>query len=119
MANNRAFADSRLIPLTPSDGGVAAGDPCLVGQIAGVSMNGGGAVAQTIDTGGAYNLSVKGITTGGGNGAIAEGDILYYVPGDTPKLSKHSDGTNAVRYGYAIDPVGSGATATIRVKLGY
>jgi len=33
------------------------------------------------------------------------------------KLNK--DNTNGVRFGYALAAVSSGATATIRVKLGY
>jgi Uncharacterized conserved protein (DUF2190) len=119
MAGNRTRIRGRQIALVPTDGGVNPGDPCVVGQIPGVSLNGGGAVSQTIDTLGVYNLSVKGITTGGGNAAIAPGDILYYVPGDTPKLSKHSDGAGAVRFGYALQAVLSGATTAIDVRLGY
>jgi len=78
-----------------------------------------GTTTATVATEGVFELSVKGITTGGGNGAVAEGDILYWVPLETPQLSKHSDGTNAKRFGYALEAVDSGATATIKVLVGY
>jgi hypothetical protein len=68
-----------------------------------------------VQTDGVFQLSVKGVD-GGGNAAVAAGDILYYVDADTPKLSKKATGH---RFGYALDAVLSGATTSIRVKVGY
>ena len=69
----------------------------------------------SVHGGGPLHLLVT-IGHGGGNSAVAVGDILYYVNADTPKISKKNTG---VRYGYALQTVGSGSTATIRVLLGY
>jgi hypothetical protein len=62
---------------------------------------------------GCAELSVKGID-GDGNSAVATGDALYYVDGDTPNISKKATG---VLIGHAIGTVGSSATATIEVRL--
>jgi len=120
MATNEVYKEARQIPLTVGASKTAR-DPIIVGQIAGVmltSTGSSGSQVATVATEGVYNLSVEGVTTGGGNGAVAQGDILYYVPARTPKLSKYSDGANAVRYGYALGAVLSGATTTIPVLLG-
>ena len=95
---------------------ITANDPVVVGQVPGVALtstDGNGNV--TIKRSGVYTFSVKGID-GGGNSAVAVGDILYYVSGDTPKLSKKTSG---VRFGYALQTVASAGTSTIRVLLGY
>jgi len=104
-------------PATPAEG-----DPVLVGQIPGVALTNEIADSAdplngktTVKMNGVAKLSVKGID-GGGNSAVAVGDIIYYVTADTPKLSKKATG---VRFGYALETVGSGATATIEVKIGY
>lgn len=94
--------------------GVSAGDPVCIGQLVGVAIvdipnNGTGAVA----TEGVYRLSVKAVD-GAGNSAVAVGDALYYVDADAPKLSKKATG---VLYGYALETIAAGATATIKVKL--
>jgi hypothetical protein len=70
----------------------------------------------TMDFGGVYLLSVKGIDNSG-NAAISAGDIIYYDDATTPKLSADAVGT--IRFGYALEGVGSGSTATIPVKIGY
>lgn len=117
MAKNIVLEDGNQLSLAATDPAVpASGDPVLVGQLPGVSL-----VAEradgttTVKTDGVATLSVKGIDAGG-NSAVAVGDIIYYVAADTPKLSKKATG---VRFGYALEAVTSGATATIRVKLGY
>ena len=98
-------------PATP-----ASGDPVVVGQIPGVALTAERSDGNTtIAVDGTFTLSVKGID-GGGNSAVAVGDILYYVAADTPKISKKNTG---VRFGYAMGTVGLGATATIAVKVGY
>lgn len=96
---------------------VVSGDPIVVGQIPGVALTSSETTTNnvTIKTNGVFNLSVKGID-GGGNSAVAIGDILYHTAADTPPVSKKATG---VRFGYALEAVGSGLTGTIKVKLGY
>lgn len=115
MAINEVYekADT-LYETVPS--GRLSGDPVCVGQIPGVCLidrdvNG----KATITRRGAHTLSVKAIDAGG-NSAVAVGDILYLTEADTPRISKKATG---VRFGYADEAITSGATATIRVILGY
>jgi predicted RecA/RadA family phage recombinase len=117
MAKNRVHAVGTHLSLAASDPTTpASGDPVVVGQLPGVALADEHADGTTsIQTDGVFSLSVKGID-GSGNSAVAVGDIVYYVSGDTPKLSKKATG---VRFGYAMATVGSGATATIAVKIGY
>lgn len=121
MASNQVIAHTKarsLVctnPTTP-----AAGDPVICGQIPGVALtdeadSGPLSGETTVALDGQFNLSVKGVD-GSGNSAVAEGDIIYYVSGDTPKLSKKATG---VRFGYARGTVGSSSTATIAVEIGY
>jgi predicted RecA/RadA family phage recombinase len=93
-----------------------SGDPLIVGQIPGVALVSKNTTdnTTTFARDGSFNLSVKGID-GGGNSAVAIGDAIYYVSGDTPKLSKKNTG---VLFGYALGTVGSGATSTITVDVG-
>jgi predicted RecA/RadA family phage recombinase len=116
MARNIIFEDGTQIAVVATDPTTpASGDPVLVGQIPGVALITEAADGlTTIKTDGVATLSVKG--TNGSNTAIAAGDILYYVTGNTPKLSVTTSG---VRFGYALEAVTSGATSTIRVKIGY
>jgi predicted RecA/RadA family phage recombinase len=121
MAGNQVFAHGEAIsvpatdPVTP-----ASGDPIIYGQLPGVSVTAERADGTTsVRLNGIWNLSVKGVTTAAANSAVAVGDLIYYVPGNTPKLSKAVNDAGAVRFGYALDPVNAGATATIRVKLGW
>lgn len=114
MATNMVHDPGNQLQVALAD--KTSGDPVVVGQLPGVAListNADGNI--TIKTDGVFNLSVKGVD-GSGNKAIAIGDIIYYVDGDTPKLSVKSSG---VRYGYALAAVSSGATKTILVKLGY
>jgi predicted RecA/RadA family phage recombinase len=105
------FAVACTDPTTP-----ASGDPVRYGERPGVALIAEAADGlATVAFQGVFNLSVKGVD-GGGNSAVAEGDILYYVDADTPKLSKKTAGH---RFGYANGTVGSGSTATIPVILGY
>lgn len=116
MAKNIIFEDGDQIavaatnPATP-----ASGDPVILGQLPGVALIAEGSDGlTTIKTNGVATLSVKG--TSGSDAAIAAGDIVYYVSANTPKLSVTTSG---VRFGYALEAVVSGATTTIRVKIGY
>ena len=95
---------------------VTSGAPVVVGQLPAVALTDTNADGNvTVKTDGCFNLSVKGVD-GSGNKAVAIGDIIYYVDGDTPKLSVKSSG---VRFGYALGAVTSGATKTIPIKIGY
>lgn len=118
MATNRAFAAGEALslaathPTTP-----ASGDPVRVGQRPGVALTAERDDGTTsIQFDGVFRLSVKGVD-GSGNAAVAVGDIVYYTDADTPVLSKKTSG--AVRFGYALEAVASGATTTIQVAVGY
>lgn len=94
--------------------GVKSGDPVLVGQLTGVAIADVDTDNKTtVDTEGVYDLSVKAVDASA-NSAVAVGDAIYYVDADTPKLSKKATG---VLFGYALEAITSGATATIEVKL--
>ncbi len=115
MAKNKVqeFVNIHNLPV-PS--GVVSGDPVVVSALPGVAettrdANGN---ADVKHPGGlVYKLSVKGID-GSGNSTVAIGDKLYFVSGDTPKISKKATG---VAFGYALGGVTSGATATIEVLI--
>lgn len=114
MAGNKAFDDGHQLRMAVAST-VDSGDPLVIGGMSGVALtdysaNDGKA---TVDFHGVYDLSVKGVNDAG-NVAVAAGDELYYVAGDTPHLSKKSSG---VFYGYALEAVISAATTTINVKL--
>lgn len=118
MATNQIFKDGDVLsiaatlPATPASGG-----PVLVGQLPGVALTDERSDGTTsIAFKGVFDLSVEGANNAG-NVAVAAGDILYYDTAATVKINK--DNTNGVRFGYALEAVSSGATATIRVKLGY
>ncbi|GAA2346883.1 capsid cement protein [Dactylosporangium salmoneum] len=92
-----------------------AGDPVRWGDKAGVALADKDTKTSktTVKFDGAATIPVKGVN-GGGSSAVAEGDSLYYVDGDTPAVSKKNTGK---LIGYAMAAVGSGATATIEVRL--
>lgn len=128
MAKNVIFEEGDQLsvictqPATP-----ASGDPVLFGDLPGVALTdvgkGGNAATKTsVQFEGVGEFSVKGIN-GSGNSAVAPGDVIYYVAGDTPVLSKKATG---VRFGVAMGKpdqtgnlIASGSTATIRVRIGY
>ncbi len=121
MATNEDFDPGTKLSVACTDPVVpASGDPVLYGQRPGVAQTAERADGTaSVVSQGVFKLSVKGVTTAAAGSAVAEGDILYYVPGNTPKLSKAVGDAGAVRFGYAKGTVGSGATATIPVILGY
>jgi predicted RecA/RadA family phage recombinase len=94
---------------------VKAGDPVVVGAFHGVALTDYSATDGKADIRlkGVFELSVKGVD-GSGNSAVVIGDKIYYVGGDTPKLSKKATGEY---FGIAYGAVTSGATANIPVKL--
>jgi hypothetical protein len=104
--------------VVPSDGGATPNAPARYGTMTGVSLTGTTTIAGDSKATIAFGpvealLSVKGVDAGG-NSAVAVGDKLYYVDADTPKISKKVAGTF---FGYALEAVTSGATATIRVEV--
>jgi len=120
MATNRIFergrqfeADVSGVTGTGTAGLVLSGDPVVIGQLPGVALTTEDADGMaTIQCDGVFDIPVKGETTA--NAAIAVGAIVYF---DTDKLN--ADASNGVRFGYALEGVSSGATSTIRVKVGY
>ena len=74
---------------------------------------GNAATETTVCTKGIFDLSVKGVNAGG-NAAVTVGAKVYYDTATTPKL-----GINAskVPFGYALEAIDSGATATIKVLV--
>lgn len=116
MATNRKFHSGKVLRLTVASP-TETGDPVLIGGMAGVALTDYKAAdgKATVDMGGVYDLSVKAIN-GAGNSAVAEGDALYYVSGDTPVLSKKATG---VFFGYALEAIATGETATIMVRTAY
>ncbi len=121
MAKNRVHLTGRYLSLAATDPATpASGDPVIVGILPGVALTAERTDGTTsIQTDGVFNLSVKGVTTAAGSSAVAIGDLIYYVAGNTPKLSKAVGDAGAVRYGYALGTVAGAATATIPVKVGY
>jgi len=112
MATNRINEEGNNLYLTVGSG-VSSGDPIVVGQIPGVALYDADSDNKAvIQTNGVFDLAVVGETTT--DAAVAVGDILYY---DTDKVNK--DSANGVRFGYALEAVASGATTTIKVKIGY
>lgn len=122
MATNQVFVPGNRLSLAATQPATpASGDPVLVGMIPGIALvdegDGGNATGfTTIQTDGVWDLLVE-AKTGGGNSAVAVGDILYYDSAETIKINK--DVTNGVRYGYALETVTSGSSGVIRVKVGY
>ena len=122
MATNLVMENGRFLgniaPTSPA--APVSGDPVIITSIPGVALTdpgdgGNDAGNVTVDTGGVYDLSVEG-TDGVGNVAIAIGDLVYYNAGASPPLNVNTSG---VRFGYALEAVAGGATATIKVKVGY
>jgi hypothetical protein len=97
--------------------GVVSGDPVLIGTalvgVAETTRDGSGNAIVNFAGNRIWSCSVKGID-GGGNSAVAIGDILYIVMADTPHLSKKATG---VKFGIALGAVTSGSTAVIDVML--
>lgn len=113
MAANRVYEEGKQLAMAVAST-VASGDPVAIGNMTGVALTDYNAVSgkATIDFGGVYNLSVKAVNNAG-NVAVSIGDPIYLVAGDTPVLSKKSVG---VFFGYALEGITSGQTATIMVR---
>jgi len=122
MAKNRIFEDGRYLELNVSavNGSgtgdlVKSGDPGAVGVIPFVALTDEASNLATVDTAGVYDLAVLG-HDGTANAAIAAGDkVVWDNAGGT--LEKTPGSANSVAFGVALEPVSSGATTTIRVKI--
>ena len=121
MAKNLVYNKADRLAVACTDPATpVSGDPVVYGQQPGVCLVSEGADGlATVQFCGVANFPVKGVTTAAAGSAVAEGDVIYYVPGNTPKLSKAAGDTGAVRFGIAMGAVTSGATATIPVRIGY
>lgn len=124
MATNRIFAKGTQLKVAPdlcANATVASGDPVAVGQIPGVALDtADDTVANdgecTVQFDGVFDLEVVGTSDDGTTGAaIGIGDVVYI---DTDG-SLNVDTSNGIRFGYALEAVASGATETIKVKVGY
>lgn len=126
MAKNIIFQDDdrRSVectqPATP-----VSGDPVLFGDIPGIAETDERSDGRTsVNFECTAAISVKGVD-GAGNSAVKAGDVVYYVAGDSPPVSKKNTG---VRFGVVESAPGdaaggtlvaAGATGTIRVRVGY
>lgn len=124
MATNRIFAKGTQLKVAPdlcANATVASGDPVAVGQIPGVALDtADDTVAAsgecTVQFDGVFDLEVVGTSDDGTTGAaIAIGDVVYIDTDGTLNV----DTSNGIRFGYALEAVASGATETIKVKVGY
>ena len=114
MADNLVFDPAFQLSVVCSDPATpASDDPVRCGNLTGLALTDEDSGGYTSVHFGQFvaKLSVKGVD-GSGNSAVAVNDALWYVDADTPKLSKKATG---YFYGFALETVGSGLTATIKV----
>jgi len=129
--------EDELIHPYIADGYVNKGDPVIVcdagvpgtyGNIVGVAFNAGAAAADliAIDTEGIWNLTVY-AEDDNGNRAVEIGDPLYIRAGNLPgaanangtgdgEISKISEATTQVLFGYALGSMVAGGSGRIAVK---
>lgn len=124
MATNIVYDKGEQLSLNVSGvtgsgtaGAMMSGDPGVIGQLPFVALTNEDADGNaTCKFNGVADVSVMGETNADAGSAVAVGDILYFDAADTPRVNKDTTG---VRFGYALEAVASGATSTIRVKIGY
>ena len=92
------------------------------GNLIGVALESYDAAAGciTLDLENAYLMTVKGKDHTGTSRAIAVGDFVYIdTSGSVPEIRSAGAGvpSGKVKFGWAMQPVNSGATAEIAVKL--
>lgn len=93
--------------------GTLSGDPINVGAaLVGIALTDRDSDGKSVVMFGRskkiVTVSVKGVN-GSGNSAVALGDALFFVSGDTPPISKKATG---IPFGIALEAVSSGATDT-------
>lgn len=118
MATNEVFEPVGKLSVPVPDG-TASGDPVLVfDEIPGVALtdegdggNGDNIATVAIAPMWVFDIAVNGADAAA-NAAVAVGDRVYVDGADI-----NVDATNGTFYGWALEAVSSGATATIRVLL--
>lgn len=116
MATNIVFEyGDQLACVVTYPAAPVSGDPVIVGDKPGTAIGDEDSDGETVvKFNGVADHPVKAID-GSGNSAVAVNDVIYYVDGDTPPLSKKATG---VRYGLAREAITAGATDTINVRIG-
>ncbi|MEI6126403.1 MAG: DUF2190 family protein, partial [Pseudomonadota bacterium] len=110
---NNKIQKGEVLNLAPS-GGATVNNPVMVGNLKGVAaVTIASGSLGAVDTEGVFDLSVKAVNDAG-NVAVAIGDQIYFNDNDTPKLTKKRSGKF---FGYALEAITSGSTATINVLL--
>ncbi len=113
MAKNLVYDVGPLSVVCSHPAAPNSGDPVRYGVFTGVALTDERADGTTsVDfRERVWDMSVKGLD-GSGNSAVVVGDALFYVDADTPVLSKKPAG---YLFGFAMEAINSGATATINV----
>ena len=113
MARTRVQDGNNLTLTHANLAGRTSGQPVVVGQLSGIMLNNASAANRgTFATEGVHRVSVRG-HNGTANTAVAVGGTLTYVHGAA--FLDLNPGN--VLFGYALEPVVSGATTTIEVLL--
>jgi hypothetical protein len=116
MAKIRKFAQGRQLYLPVVSGAVSGDVVNPGGLLCGVALTDRDSAGNaTVDFGGVYTVTAKGVN-GGGNSAVAVGDAIYFNSGATPKVNKDNGG---VFLGYAVSTLGSGSTGSLDVLLSH
>lgn len=119
MALNQVYNDGVQFDVLASDVSAPAdptsGDPVVINQLPAVALTdpftaGDGTSRITVKTNGVYEIEVD-----ANNGAVEVGHRLH-INGSTGVVSNT---TGTPEFGYALEAIDSGATATIPVKLGF
>lgn len=108
--NNEVIHDAWVLPVTVTDPATPqGGDPCRWGFLTGVAVDDENAAGVTVVDFGqrVHDLPV----TDRGGGGIAVGTTLFYADA----TNDIDDVTTGTPFGYAMETVGAGLTATIQV----
>lgn len=118
MANVEVQATGYYISCVPTHpASPATNNPAVFGQIPGVIMAGADAAGNFVmKRVGVFTLTVHGYN-GTAGAAITAGSIIYYDNADAS--GPLNVNTAAVRFGYALGAVNSGAQTAISVLVGY
>lgn len=114
MAANETRNPAQRLSVVPSAPATpVSGDPVRYGAMTGLAQTSARTDGTVSVDFGMFSatFSVKGVD-GSGNSAVAVGDSLFYVDGDSPPLSKKASGTF---FGIALAAVTSGSTKAIDV----
>lgn len=115
MALNEKFFEGHQLPVNVG-AGIKSGAPFAVGRMVGVcniDADGTTNVASVDFHGGVYEFIVDGVNQSG-NSAVVVGDDVYFVTGDTIKMSKKNTGVLAgVAIGTAANPSPAAGTTLV------